>query len=89
MIGERELKLVLPAASPPLPDGMAARVTYLYADNVAINDGLQQPVQFNLNEAVRLTDSMGADATLWFREMVGSSCVFDYRYAPESMKSER
>ena len=55
--------------------------TYLYADNVAINDGLQQPVHFSLNEPVRLTDSMGAIATLWFREMVGSSCVFDYRYS--------
>ena len=55
--------------------------TYLYADNVAINDGLQQPVHFSLNEPVRLTDSMGAFATLWFREMVGSSCIFDYRYS--------
>ena len=54
--------------------------TYLYADNVAINDGLQQPVHFSLDEPVRLTDSMGASASLWFREMVGSSCVFDYRY---------
>ena len=54
--------------------------TYLYADNISINDGLQQPVHFNLNEPVRLTDSMGAGATLWFREMLGSSCVFDYRY---------
>ena len=52
--------------------------SYLYADNIAINDGMQQPVHFSLNEAVRLTDSMGAEATLWFREMVGSSCVFDY-----------
>ena len=55
--------------------------TYLYADNVAINDGLQQPVHFSLNEPVRLTDSMGSSATLWFREMVGSSCIFDYRYS--------
>ena len=53
--------------------------TYLYADNVAINDGMQQPMHFSLNEPVRLTDSLGARATLWFREMVGSSCVFDYR----------
>ena len=44
------------------------------------NDGQPQPVRFNLNEPVRLTDSMGAGATLWFREMVGASCVFDYRY---------
>ena len=54
--------------------------TYVYADNVAINDGLQQPVHINLNEPVRLTDSMGASATLWFREMLGSSCIFDYRF---------
>lgn len=54
--------------------------SYLYADNVSINDGLQQPVHFNLNEPVRLTDAMGANATLWFREMVGGSCIFDYRY---------
>lgn len=53
--------------------------TYLHADNIAINDGMQQPVQFTLDDAVRLTDSMGAEATLWFREMVGASCVFDYR----------
>ncbi len=53
--------------------------SYLFADNIAINDGVQQPVHFSLNEAVRLTDSMGAEATLWFREMVGSSSVFDYR----------
>ena len=54
--------------------------TYLYDDNVAVKDGLQQPVHFRLHEPVRLTDSMGASATLWFRQMVGSSCVFDYRY---------
>ena len=54
--------------------------SYLYADNVAINDGLQQPVHFNLDEPVRLTDVMGANVTLWFREMVGASCIFDYRF---------
>ena len=53
--------------------------TYLYADNVAINDGQPQPVHFKLNEPVRLTDSLGNHATLWFREMRGASCVFDYR----------
>ncbi|MXX34325.1 MAG: hypothetical protein F4087_01615 [Gemmatimonadetes bacterium] len=54
--------------------------SYLYADNVAIDDGRQQPVYFALNKPVRLTDSLGARATLWFREMLGSSFVFDYRY---------
>ena len=55
--------------------------TYLYADNVAINDGQTQPVHFALNEPIRLTDSLGASATLRFREMVGASCVFDYERA--------
>ncbi len=54
--------------------------TYLYVDNVAINDGMRQPVHFSLEEPVRLTDSMGAIATLWFREMLGASSVFDYQY---------
>ena len=56
--------------------------TYLYADNVAIDDGKQQPVHFRLNEPVRLTDSLGARATVRFREMVGASCVFDFTYGP-------
>ena len=53
---------------------------YLYADNIAINDDQNQPVRFVLNKPVRLTDSFGARATLWFREILGTSCVFDYRY---------
>lgn len=54
--------------------------TYLYANNVAINDGKTQPVQFILNEPVRLTDAYGEKATIWFREILGSSSVFDYEY---------
>ena len=52
---------------------------YLYADNIAINDGMAQPVRCALNEPLRLADAFGATATLWFREMLGASCVFDYR----------
>ena len=54
--------------------------TYLYANNIAINGGQVQPVHFFLNEPVRITDAFGASATLWFREMIGASCAFDYRY---------
>ncbi len=54
--------------------------TSLYADNIAINGGQAQPVHFVLNEPVRLTDAFGASVTLWFREMIGASCTFDYRY---------
>ena len=54
---------------------------------MAINDGLRQPVQFKIDEAVRLTDSMGASVTLWFREMRGSSSVVDYRYTSGQRES--
>ena len=35
--------------------------TYLYADNIAIEEGRQQPVPFRLGKAMRLTDSHGAE----------------------------
>ncbi len=54
--------------------------SYLHADNVAVNEGQAKPVRFALNEPVRLTDSLGVRATLWFREIVGDSSVFDYRW---------
>ena len=80
--------LILPDQAGNLP-GIQGRMNpildnldraYLYAHNVAINDGQAQPVHFALNEPVRLTDSLGARATLWFREMVGASCIFDYEF---------
>ena len=51
---------------------------YVYADNVAVNDGAVQPVVFQLNEALALTDAFGNSATVWFREVIGASSVFDY-----------
>ena len=57
---------------------------YLYADNVAINEGLKQPVHFKLNEPLRLTDALGNTATVWFRELRGSSSVFDYHFSDPS-----
>ena len=47
---------------------------------MAIDDGRTQPVHFVLNEPVHLTDSQGARATLWFREMIRATCTFDYEY---------
>ena len=52
---------------------------YVYADNIAVNDGAAQPVVFRLNEPVKLTDSLGNSATVWFREVIGASTVFDVR----------
>ncbi len=51
---------------------------YVHADNVAVNDGAAQPVVFQLNEPLKLTDALGNTATVWFREAIGASSVFDY-----------
>ena len=54
--------------------------SYLHAFEIVINDGQAQPVHFALNEPVLLRDGHGASAVLWFREVIGDSCIFDYRY---------
>ena len=78
--------LIIPSRTGHLP-GIQGRLnpildaldrTYLYAGNIAINDGAQHPVYFALNDPIRLTDANGAKATVWFREMLGESSVFDY-----------
>ena len=51
---------------------------YVYADNVAVNDGVTQPVHFRLGEALEMTDAHGATVTLQFREVIGASSVLDY-----------
>ncbi len=57
---------------------------YVYADNVAIDDGAIQPVHFQLNEPLKLTDAFGSTVTVWFREVIGASCVFDYAAVAKS-----
>ena len=51
---------------------------YLYATNVAIDDGRQQPVHFKLRAAMRLTDAHGVEWMVWFVEMTGNSSVLEY-----------
>ncbi len=52
--------------------------TYLYATNIAINNGQQQPVHFVLGEELRLTDADGNE--LWGRivDIVGRSALVEY-----------
>ena len=45
---------------------------YLYATNVAIDEGKQQPVHFKLNQPLRLTDVNGVEWIVRFIEMIGS-----------------
>lgn len=54
--------------------------TYLYADNIAINDGLQQPVHFSPGtEQLRLEDSDGHVLLVTVTAIEGRSSLLDYR----------
>ena len=51
---------------------------YLYATNVAIEEGKQQPVYFKLNQPLRLTDVNGFEWIVRFIEMIGKSALLEY-----------
>ncbi len=57
--------------------------TYLYASNIAINEGTPQPVHFALNEELSLTDSDGARRLARIVEILGRCALLQYRF-PES-----
>ena len=52
--------------------------TYLYADNVAINEGRQQPVAFVPGEELRLTDADGHELLARIIDIVGRSALIEY-----------
>ncbi len=53
--------------------------TYLYASNISINEGKQQPVHFILGEDLLLTDSNGNEALVRVVDIVGRSALLQYR----------
>ena len=53
--------------------------TYLYASNISINEGKQQPVHFILGEDLLLTDSNGKEALVRVVDIVGQSALLEYR----------
>ena len=53
--------------------------TYLYASNISINDGRQQPVHFILGEDLLLTDSNGREMLVRVVDIVGRSALLEYR----------
>ena len=55
--------------------------TYLYADNIAINDGLQQPARFALGEDMHLSDAEGQEAMVRIVAIVGRAALVQYRQA--------
>ena len=53
--------------------------TYLYASNIAINEGKQQPVHFMPGEDLHLTDANGEERVVCIVEIVGRSALVEYR----------
>ncbi len=51
---------------------------YLYAANIAIDEGSHQPVRFKLNQPLRLTDVNGVEWMVRFVEMIGKSALLEY-----------
>ena len=51
---------------------------YLYATNIAIDEGKQQPAHFKLNQPLRLTDVNGFEWVVRFIEMIGKSALLEY-----------
>ena len=53
--------------------------TYLYADNIAIEEGRQQPVSFRLGKPMKLTDAFGSELSVTIIDIVGQSALVEYR----------
>lgn len=53
--------------------------TYLYADNISIEEGRQQPVHFRLGYPLNLTDAFGAQFSVIIVDILGRSALVEYR----------
>ena len=89
--------IILPEAIGNIP-GLMGRLnpirdpydrTYLYATNIAINEGQQQPVHFIPGEKLRLTDLEGNELQVRIIDIVGRSALVEYRsYPVESVHAD-
>ena len=79
--------VIFPEATGSLP-GLTGRLNpirdaheraYLYASNIAINDGQPQPVHFIPGEDVRLTDAEGKELVACIVGITGRSALLAYR----------
>ncbi len=79
--------VIFPEATGSLP-GLKGRLnpkrdtldrTYIYASNIAINQGEQQPVHFLPGEDLRLTDADGTEMLVRIVDIVGRSALVEYR----------
>lgn len=79
--------VIFPEATGYLP-GLSGRLNpkrdnhdriYLYASNIAINEGKQQPVHFILGEDLHLTDTDGSELMVRIVAIVGRAALVEYR----------
>ena len=61
------------------PKRDASDRTYLYADNVAIEEGRPQPVSFRLGKPMRLTDAFGVEMSVTMIDIFGRAALVEYR----------
>lgn len=54
--------------------------TYLYADNIAIQDGQQQPVNFRFGHPIKLTDANGKEMSVTILMIKGRSVLLEYNH---------
>lgn len=79
--------VIFPEATGTLP-GLRGRLnpirdthdrTYLYASNIAVNEGVPQPVHFLPGEDLRLTDAEGNELMARIVGILGRSALVEYR----------
>ncbi len=56
--------------------------TYLYATNIAIEDGRQQPVPFRVGRPMKLTDAYGSELSVTIVDIMGRSVLVEYHPVP-------
>ena len=78
--------VIFPEATGHLP-GLKGRLnpirdahdrTYLYASNIAVDEGKQQPVHFIPGEELQLTDTEGTELRVRIVDIVGRSALVEY-----------
>ena len=78
--------MIFPNATGHLP-GLRGRLnpirdasdrTYLYADNLSVERGRQQPVSFRLGKPMRLTDAFGVEMSVTVVDILGRSALVEY-----------
>ena len=86
--------VIFPEATGNIP-GLSGRLnpirdthdrTYLYASNIAINEGKQQPVTFIPGEDLRLTDADGRELRVCIVAIIGGSALVQYRAYTKGVK---